>query len=483
MLQADAIVLKGGYVLFLVFRGDNTTPVFKKEFSPLHNRCLLALSKLLCKGGEGYCDNLYSSVDYFREVATGGTYTATIPAGPRVGESLTITVPETGMEGTARTNRGVPAACRQPEKKGMSKKKQEELKSKPIEERVKSQMTTTEPRVICASVFDNGPVHLLDTIHTSAGIITKLKPRWDAETKTKVKLPLNMLALVDEYNNNMHYVDIRDHLAKMYNVDGGFWHDHKWWMPIFKEIFRSACDQGYVMHRRVCEIEEEARVARVRAEREAAGKVAAEAARKARKSDAQVAAEAAAAAAAIRSKPIKPMPHLDFLERIAEGFVIEAYNSTKDAASQMMSLRAYDLQRIERALAEMRGELPPSAGARGEGAPASVVGVKRKIAAVVQANGQLAEHELDGDEKHALIDGCDAVSLGLINENYRKNGMFCSYKFCYWAAQNKKQRCGEGMAREQEGRAKCQLFCKHPRCKRGYHASCWSIAHGLCEPF
>lgn len=116
-------------------------------------------------------------------------------------------------------------------------------------------------------------------------------------------------------------------------------------------------------------------------------------------------------------------------------------------------------------------------------APSTVLGVKRKIAAVVQADGRLAAHELDGDEKHALIDACDAVQLGLITDGYRKNALHCAYKFCFWAAQNKKQKCGEKCSREQEGRAKCQLYCMHPRCKRGYHASCWSISHGLCDPF
>ena len=34
--------------------------------------------------------------------------------------------------------------------------------------------------------------------------------------------------------------------------------------------------------------------------------------------------------------------HLDFLEKIAEGFVIEAYNSTKSNDSDRISLRAYN---------------------------------------------------------------------------------------------------------------------------------------------
>mmetsp|Transcript_71750 Transcript_71750/g.215668 ORF Transcript_71750/g.215668 Transcript_71750/m.215668 type:complete len:171 (+) Transcript_71750:221-733(+) len=53
--------------------------------------------------------------------------------------------------------------------------------------------------------------------------------------------------------------------------------------------------------------------------------------------------------------------HLDFLEKIAEGFVIEAYNSTKEKGynskpeQKQMKLDAYDLSMLERALEEMRG--------------------------------------------------------------------------------------------------------------------------------
>ena len=64
----------------------------------------------------------------------------------------------------------------------------------------------------------------------------------------------------------MNNVDNRDHLSHEYNLDGGFWRDRKWWMPIFKELFKSSCDQGYVMYQRVCEIAEEKRVAAVAAE-------------------------------------------------------------------------------------------------------------------------------------------------------------------------------------------------------------------------
>lgn len=130
----------------MVFRGDNTVPVFEKKFAPLHNRCLLLLSKLVLDGHEGYWDNLYPSVEVARTVAAGGVYKATVPAGPNAGKEVTIAVPKTGTwSGLAQ--------------------------------RMKSAMTTTEPPVICASVYDNAPVYMLSTIHTCAEIMTIFKPR------------------------------------------------------------------------------------------------------------------------------------------------------------------------------------------------------------------------------------------------------------------------------------------------------------------
>lgn len=71
------------------------------------------------------------------------------------------------------------------------------------------------------------------------------------------------------------------------------------------------------------------------------------------------------------AKKIMPMSHFDFLEKIAEGFVIEAYNSTKKKAEHHIKLDAYNLERLERAMAEMRGDAAPSGQARGEGSSAA----------------------------------------------------------------------------------------------------------------
>ena len=475
--QGDAIVLNGGCVFSLVFRGDNTAPIYVQKFSPLHNRCLELLSKLQLKGHEGYWDSLYPSFDVCQEIAKGGTYEAVIPAGPRAGQTAKITVPPTGMCGTARTNRGIAPSCRQPDKQGLSKKALEELKAKPIEERVKSAMSATEPRVLCASVFDNGPVHMLDTIHTSAGIITVHKPMWNAETKSVEKVPRRILALIDKYNHGMCYVDNRDQLSNSYEFDGGFWRDRKWWMPVFKELFKSSCDQGYVMYQRVREIAEEKRQAAVHAAKEAWEAAAA----KQRKSP-RSPTKPFEVPARLRTK-IEPMEHLDFMEKIAEGFVVEAYNSTKKDDSEKMSLSAYDLSMLERALAEMRGLEPPSAGARGaagaSGKAPKDKGTKRRLELETDCEGLLLPAELKGPEEHVLVDGQDAVDWGIIDADYFRESNFCAYDFCPIAARNKAKKSGSAIKKgqKQKGRARAGAICKHPKCKRFFHATCWAVAH------
>lgn len=342
--------------------------MFEQTFSPLHNRCLLLLSKLLCDGCEGWWDNLYPSLTVTQAVARGGEYEATVPAGPKAGNKEKITVRKTGTSGTTRTNRGIDPACRQPNPKAdkLSKKKLEEIKAKPLEERSKSSMTISEPRVLCVSVFDNGPVHMLDSIHTSAGIIEVPKRKFNPATNKRERVPLRVLAIIDEYNHGMQYVDIRDHYSHSYNFDGGFWRDKKWWMPIFKELYKSSCDQGYVCYKRVCDIENEKAV---KAAADAKAKAIEETKKAAHEQgvddDAAALLAAAAAAKVPEPKKIKPMSHLDFLEKIAEGFTIEAYNSTKSRDDMKISLHTYDLATLERAIDEMRGRAPPSKGAQG----------------------------------------------------------------------------------------------------------------------
>mmetsp|Transcript_26457 Transcript_26457/g.67181 ORF Transcript_26457/g.67181 Transcript_26457/m.67181 type:complete len:137 (+) Transcript_26457:818-1228(+) len=135
-----------------------------------------------------------------------------------------------------------------------------------------------------------------------------------------------------------------------------------------------------------------------------------------------------------------------------------------------MSLDAYNLERLERACAEMRGEEAPSTQAQGERGRTA-----RAARSQTEADGTLPMASLETNEKHPLVEREKAVAMGYTPT--LKN--FCMYKHCPWASQNKKQKCGEKSQGKQEGRARAQLFCTHPKCKCGYHAICYSFAHHL----
>ena len=81
-----------------------------------------------------YWDNLYPSKDIAQAMAKGGTWAAEVPAGPDAGTTHEITIPPTLTCGTARTNCGVPAACKQPNPKTdkLSQKQIDALKGKPL---------------------------------------------------------------------------------------------------------------------------------------------------------------------------------------------------------------------------------------------------------------------------------------------------------------------------------------------------------------
>lgn len=449
--------------------------------SPLHNRCLALFAKLAKDGGEVYWDNLYPSRDVAQKLAKGATYETEIPAGPDAGKKVTIVVPKTGTCGTARTNRGIDPKCRQPDKSGknaLSKNALAELKAKPLEERVKSSMTKSEPRVVCVSVFDNGPVHMISTIHKQGDrIVTISRKRFNASTKKVEPTPIERLEMIDDYNKTMDFVDIADQLGNYYHLDGHMWRDRKWWMPIFKWLFKLACDQGYVLYKRVCEKEEQARAA-------------AEAARAAAQAQAarpNGSPASATRSAATRSRKIEPMSHFRFLEMISEGLVIEAYNSTKRNDADKISLDAYDLERLEQALAELRGEAAPSSAARGgttAGAPHAHAsqgkgkGVKRKLAA--EADGTCPAASLESNEPHYLIDKAEAIKQDYIK---KKAHNYCMYKFCPHAAANKAQKSGTKAksGQYQAGRARGTCFCPHPKCKKGFHALCAAKYHKWCD--
>ena len=100
----------------------------------------------------------------------------------------------------------------------------------------------------------------------------------------------------------------------------------------------------------------------------------------------------------------------------------------------------------------------------------------------VGADGRLSAETLRTGEAHPLIHLDAAINLGLVTRAYAKDSNYCPYKFCFWAAMNKKKKCGErGEGREQAPRSKAAYYCMHPACMRAYHPTCYSVMHRLVE--
>ena len=112
-------------------------------------------------------------------------------------------------------------------------------------------MTDKEPHVLCVSYFDNGPVHMLSTIHSDAEFVIVKKRVWSATEEKKDRprstfhIPRLRIIDVDDYNRNMNNVDRFDQLSNYYSLDGMGWRDRKWWHPIFKGIVKGSCDNAY----------------------------------------------------------------------------------------------------------------------------------------------------------------------------------------------------------------------------------------------
>ena len=147
------------------------------------------------------------------------------------------------------------AACRQPSKVGLSKAAVDAIKAKPPAERVKALMTREEPRVLCVSYFDNGPVHMMSTIHTSAEFVTVKKKVYDTAVNAHKEIDVERLSLIHDYNQHMNNVDRFDQLSHYYNLDGMGWRDRKWWHPVFKGLFKACCDNAYALYKKQFELE------------------------------------------------------------------------------------------------------------------------------------------------------------------------------------------------------------------------------------
>ena len=165
------------------------------------------------------------------------------------------------------------------------------------------------------------------------------------------------------------------------------------------------------------------------------------------------------------------MSHCDWLEKICEGYVIEAYNSTTKKRADHISLSTYSDARLESALAEMRGIQPPASSATTPASTASQSGKKRSRLDVDDC-GVLSAAALR--VPHPYIDASEAKEKGMLEQSAKN---YCAFTQCPIAGANKRQKVSE--ISDQAGRARSAGFCM--RCRCGFHPSCYSRAHGLLK--
>lgn len=460
--QADALVLRGGYVYAFVFRGDNTIPTIP-GFSPLHNRCLYLLSFLFGTGLSGFWlfwDNLYPTLKVVAQIALGNALKAKIKGGPNTGKEITINIPKILSAGTCRTNRGIPKSIIWPKLSGSA---EEQLKALPLSQRVKAQMTTDDAHVLTITVYDNAPVYIMTTIHDGVEFVEVFKRVHDADMGGRKSVSVLRLECINDYNGNMNYVDVSDQLAKYYEIDGGSWRFRKWWHCIFHAFTKRAVDQAYLIYKKKCAEAEAARAAsRARRRGSPAGRT-----------------------RTASRKKIAPMTHYRFQEEVVTGLVITAYNhlcpSSKPLDLSASWKEVKEILPILKAEAGPAVAVPPSSGGDCSSQPA------RGDPSSRATGGTSGNTDASKKRRPLAVSFDDTVVLPTYGNGHdlaqfpkktpSQSSPYCVWPHCKKGEDCKVQKCGEGMARVQSGRSRTQYWC--PKCERAFHPECWVRAHGL----
>jgi hypothetical protein len=159
------------------------------------------------------------------------------------------------------------------------------------------------------------------------------------EKKKKVPKVIPRLAINDDYNHGMNGVDVSDQLAKAYEIGGPHWRNVKWTTAVSQDIIiKRSADAAYLIYERQCELDESAR-------RALGG--------------------SPAAGSRSRSKPITPMSRVDFLESLAGGLIVTAYNVQKGInEGEKLKLTGEDAANPIRIL-KLTGEGTQAAAGRG----------------------------------------------------------------------------------------------------------------------
>ena len=91
---------------------------------------------------------------------------------------------------------------------------------------------TVSMLVVCVSVYDTKPVHLMSTAHNIVTLDTKMRKVWSYALGTNEEIPYKRLNIIDAYNHDMNSVDRQDHLRGNYRPDGPWMRNNKWYETV-----------------------------------------------------------------------------------------------------------------------------------------------------------------------------------------------------------------------------------------------------------
>lgn len=136
-------------------------------------------------------------------------------------------------------------------------KKVTEAESLKIRNRTKAAVLRGDPDcpdLVCCSVYDQGPVHMMSTVAETIEWDQKSRRVWSSALGSKVTMKYLRLNLIDIYNNHMNSVDLADQLRNCYRFNHWF-RNRKWWWSIFLWAIGVAATNAFIVYERTYEAE------------------------------------------------------------------------------------------------------------------------------------------------------------------------------------------------------------------------------------
>ena len=228
--QCDALC-ENGFTFSVFFRNEPSPRKYKRMgFSDLHARVMALFDAITDAHTRIWMDNLYVSSLFCRAAYC---------------HDKKILV-----AGVARASRGVPKVVMQ----HIEKDKKKALALKGTVKAAVLEGDNRCPQLVACSFYDSKPVHFISMIADSIEWITKERTVFDKDDQVVTAMEFLRLNMTDDYNNNMHEVDIADQLRNNYRID--FWlRFYKFWWAIFVWGLGVQMVNAYVVYKDVMEVE------------------------------------------------------------------------------------------------------------------------------------------------------------------------------------------------------------------------------------